>query len=376
MKLMLGRPLAFSMTAVVVLLFLWNRSARQSPMATRSVRVWAVGCPSTSPFTPRPSISGSRIALPPPAVCLRVRSALIFLPHGWPPISPAAAAFGWYNTVEAPLVTLRARHARRRDKLGAPGRRIAAFRWPGHSVAGCRACRHGRSFPWHVLSQRNQAGRSRPWWSGRGFWDSVSARFYGEWALPRMAVGSPGSARCPEHQASGLPRASAASPHCRARRRALLRPDGERARRYHAPYDNCWLTTPSPGWSARCPTQGASSIRPATRSSTRSYHRFPRRRSGTRRPSPPESCRPRIARSWPDVGVRPLQFAKPWVDRMTPQDRIVITTGRPSPTGLEWISSCGSEATGLAGRSGNPNRAAARTAIGSARGACAAVWRS
>ncbi len=336
MKLMLGRPLAFSMTAVVVLLFLWNRS-REIGWKREAFVVWAVLSVNIA-FHPSAFYLWV-IALPPLLYCLRFRSALIFLAAWLAAIFTAAAAFGWYNTVEAPLVTLRLAMLdgeTNSEHLVAELQPSGGPVIPLLVVALVVTANHFRG-----MSFRSET-RQVDFCLMVGAWilGLVSARFYGEWALPAMAVWLARQAREALNMGtSGLPRASDSVAAFALLAAVLYFGQTANVRgRYHAPYDNYWLTAPESWLVGALPDPGGILYSASNKEFYALYHRFPRapfRYSTAFAPGimPPEDRK--VMSQMQAFGL--VQFAKPWVDRMTPQDRIVITAAaKPDWPGMDF----------------------------------------
>jgi hypothetical protein len=103
-KLLLGRPLFFSMTALAVMLCLWTRP--------RPVRWWFEAMAAFSAFTIAMVMHPSvwylwALVFPPLIVCRRWRSLLLAAVALVMAIAAASLVNGWYNTLLVPLLILK-----------------------------------------------------------------------------------------------------------------------------------------------------------------------------------------------------------------------------------------------------------------------------
>jgi len=341
--LMLGRPLAFSMTALAILLFLWTRT-QEIGWRREALVVWAV---LSVNIAVHPSAFYLwAIVFPALLYCRRFRSALILLIALLGAIATAAALFGWYNTVEAPLMTLRlalldgetySEHLV--TELQPSGGPVI----PLLVVALIVAVNHFRG-----ISFRSET-RQVDFCLMLGAWllGLMTARFYGEWALPAMAVWLTRQAREGlKIGPGGLPGVVDTLAVFAVAAVALYLGQTANVRgRYHAPYDNYWLTAPEAWILPALPEPGGILYSATNKEFYSLYHRFPKatfRYSTAFAPGimPPEDRR--IMSQMQAFGL--LQIAKPWFDRMTPKDRIIVTASKkPEWPGMEFQQRVGTD---------------------------------
>ena len=336
-KLSLGRPLFFSMAAVAMLLFVWTRPrplpARAEAAAIFSVLAVDIVMHSSAWYL-------WAIAVPPLMVCGRWKSLAIFVGGLAAAIGAACAVNGWYNTLATPIhgllsgfladSTFGTNLVGELQPSGGPFIGLLAV------LVALVAKRPRGSALRDELFRVDLSFMVLAWTLGL-----FVGRFWVEWGLPAMAVwftrqiGSELGVTL-----KGLPRVrDTALAFGIAAAAFYIGRTADVGGRYTNPLRNPLLVAPVEDIAAEMPEEGGVLYTLDMGAFYAIYHRIPHLKfkfvmameAGV---MPPEDLK--VVRAIQTNGL--LRDYKPWFDKMTPRDRVLIHGAKPEWEGIEFKS--------------------------------------